>query len=110
MYILLLLGLFFFHTGIIMIAVGGAGMLEIGSLFCLFSTILIIIALFKILSKKKAVIMYILLLLGLFFFHIGIIMIAMGGAGMLEIGSLFCLFSTILIIVALFKILSKRKR
>ena len=52
--------------------------------------------------------MYILLLLELFFFHIG--MIAMGGAGMLEIGSLFCLFSTILIIVALFKILSKRKR
>lgn len=41
--------------------------------------------------------MYILLLLELFFFHIGIIMISMGGAGMLEIGSLFCLFSTILI-------------
>lgn len=54
--------------------------------------------------------MYILLLLELFFFHIGIIMISMGGADMLEIGSLFCLFSTILIIVALFKILSKRKR
>ena len=43
--------------------------------------------------------MYILLLLELFFSHIGIIMISMGGAGMLEIGSLFCLFSTILIVV-----------
>lgn len=53
MYILLLLGLFFFHTGIIMIAMGGAGMLEIGSLSCLFSTILIIVHYLKYYRKEN---------------------------------------------------------